>query len=189
MASVLEPKTDLQLVSRGDETLYEVVDGQRVDLPSMGVLSNLVALRLAVIISNYLSRNPVGTAAMETLVILDEETELRRRPDVAFVSAERWPLDRELPETGDWAVIPDLAVEVISPNDRYGDVIAKVHEYFEHGVREVWVVEPEHRVVNVYSTPTDVDIHTHEQSLETPLLPGLTISLAEVVARRPAAAK
>ena len=185
MASVLEPTTDLELVSQCDEPLYEIVDGQRVDLPPMGILSNLIALRLTVAISNHLSRSRQGTVVTEALFILGEAASLRRRPDVAFVSAERWPLDREIPETGDWAVVPDLAVEVTSPHDHYGDVIGKVQEYFEHGVREVWVVEPEHRVVHVHASPTGVEIRTHDQSLDTPLLPGLTIPLADVFARRP----
>lgn len=187
MASVLEPRTDLGLVSNGDEPLYEIVDGQRVDLPPIGILSNLVALQLSAILWNYLARHRVGTVVMVGLIIVDDEVNQRRRPDVAFVSAERWPLDREIPETGDWSVIPDLAVEVTSPNDLYGEVVAKVREYFSYGVREVWVVEPDSRVVNVYSSPTDVVIHQGEQVLETSLLPGLRIALADVFARQPVA--
>lgn len=185
MASVLEPRTDLELVSNGDELLYEIVDGQRVDLPPIGILSNLIAARLYAAILNHLKRAPHGTIVMEALLILDEQANLRRRPVVAFVSAERWPLDREIPETGDWSVVPDLAVEVTSPHDHYGDVVGKVQEYLEHGVREVWVVEPEHRVVHIHSSPTGAEIRTNDQSLETPLLPGLTIPLADVFARRP----
>lgn len=187
MASVLEPRTDSRRISCGDEPLYEVVDGLRVELPPMGILSNVVANLLNVIMFSHARNHGLGTVVVEALLILDEESDLRRRPDVAFVSAERWPLDREIPEVGDWAVIPDLALEVISPNDRFGEVNKKVREYFRYGVREVWVVEPEDRVVSVYASPTDVEIRTHEQSLETPLLPGLTIPLGEVFARRPSA--
>ena len=48
-----------------------------------------------------------------------------RRPDLAFVSAAKWPLDRLLPETGDWRIVPDLVVEVVSPNDVFQDVLSK----------------------------------------------------------------
>jgi len=188
MASVLEPRTNLDAVPQGDEALYEIVDGQRVDLPPMGILSNLIALRLTVAISNHLVQHRQGTVVTEALFVLDEACNLRRRPDVAFVSAERWPLDREIPETGDWAVVPDLAIEVTSPHDAYPDVVGKVQEYFDQGVHEVWVVEPEHRVVHVYSSPTNAGIRSEEHSLQTPLLPGLTIRLVDVFTRRPAPA-
>lgn len=187
MATVLEPRTDLRRTSLGDEPLYEVVDGQRVDLLPMGILSNLIALRLTIAIANFLNNRLLGTVVMEALLILDSESDLRRRPDIAFVSSERWPLDRPIPESGDWEVVPELAVEVTSPHDVLPDVVAKIHEYFAHGVREAWVLIPETREVYVYTSPTDVRILTTEQSLETPLLPGLSIPLAEVFERTGAA--
>jgi Uma2 family endonuclease len=55
---------------------------------------------------------------------------------VAFVSTERWPLERPIPEDGDWEVVPDLAVEVTSSHDLWDEVLAKMHEYFEKGVRQ-----------------------------------------------------
>src|SRR5437899_12541857 len=82
----------------------------------------------------------LGTVLIEGLFILDSEGDLRRRPDVAFVSAERWPLDRPIPEDGDWEVIPDLAIEVTSTYDLWDGVLAKMHEYFDKGVRQVWIV-------------------------------------------------
>jgi len=186
MATVLEPRTDLVRASRRDEPLYEIVNGQRVELQPMGILSNLIAARLYAAILSHLRNSQLGVVVMEALLILDEDSNLRRRPDVAFVSVQRWPLDRDVPETGDWAIVPDLAIEVISPHDLYADVVNKVHEYFDHGVGEMWVVEPDTRVVNVYTSPTNVEIRTQGQSLETTLLPGLTISLIDVFARRAA---
>lgn len=188
MATVLEPRTDPGRTSVGDDALYEIVDGQRVDLPPMGIHSNLIASCLYILLYDHVSERNLGTALTEALLILDEEANLRRRPDVAFVSAERWPLDRVIPETGDWAVVPDLAIEVTSPHDAYADVIAKVHEYFEHGVREVWIVDPLNRVATVHQSPFDAHTLRADQSLSTPLLPGLTISLGDVFARRPRAA-
>jgi Uma2 family endonuclease len=69
----------------------------------------------------YVEDKGLGTSVTAMLFVLDAEHDLRRRPDVAFVSAARWPLDRALPGTGDWDVVPDLAVEVISPNDVFKD--------------------------------------------------------------------
>lgn len=179
MATVLEPRTDFRRTSLGDEPLYEIVDGQRVDLLPMGILSNLIANALNVLLYSHVRQHRLGTVVIESLLILDDEADLRRRPDVAFISNERWPLDRPIPDVGDWDVVPDLAVEVTSPND----VLAKVHEYFAHGVREAWVLIPEPREVYIYTSPTDVRILTADQVLETPLLPGLSLRLAEVFER------
>ena len=113
--------------------------------------------------------------------LVDAEHNLRRRPDVAFVSTARWPLDRALPETGDWEVVPDLAVEVISPNDVFKDVLAKVREYFHYGVQVVWVVAPEERQVYVYDSPTHVRILTGQDELTGgEVVPGFRLPLGQL---------
>jgi Uma2 family endonuclease len=113
--------------------------------------------------------------------VLDAEHNLRRRPDVAFVSTARWPLDRALPRTGDWDVVPDLAVEVISPNDVFKDVLAKVREYFHYGVQVVWVVAPEERQVYVYDSPTHVRILAGQDELTGgDLVPGFRLPLVHL---------
>jgi len=183
MASVLAPDRTVERSSTSDEPLYEIINGERVDLPPMSILSNTVAGELYVELTLQLRSHRVGRATMEAMFILDEEANTRRRPDVAFVSAERWPLDRPIPETGDWNVVPDLAIEVASPNDILSDVVSKIGDYFGYGVREAWLVIPEEQQVYVYTSPTDIRILTSAQSLESPLLPGLSIPLAAVFAR------
>ena len=121
-----------------DEPLYEIVDGQRVELPPMSAYTTWIASRLHLRLGLYAEDKGLGTSVSEMLFVLDAEHNLRRRPDVAFVSTVRWSLDRALPETGDCEVVPDLAVEVISPNDIFKDVLAKVREYFHYGVQVVW---------------------------------------------------
>jgi len=148
-----------------DEPLYEIVNGQRVDLPPMSAYATWLASRLHIRLGLYTEDKGMGVSVTEMLFVLDAEHNLRRRPDVAFVSTARWPLDRALPETGDWEVVPDLAVEVISPNDVFKDVLAKVREYFHYGVQAVWVVAPEERQVYVYDAPTHVRILTGQDEL------------------------
>jgi hypothetical protein len=89
-----------------EHALYEVVNGERVELPSISIYANQVAGRIFVHLDAFLSKSPIGTPAMEALFILDAQADLRRRPDVAFVCGARWPLDREIPEERDWAVAP-----------------------------------------------------------------------------------
>lgn len=186
--AIASDRTTQPHVPAREEPLYEVVNGERVETPPMSCYASLIAKRILLPIEQVAATRSFGTAVIETLFILDEEANLRRRPDVAFVSAERWPVDREVSETGDWAVVPDLAVEVTSPYDLFASVLAKVREYFEHGVREVWVVSPEEQQVYVYRGATDVRILAADETLGTDLLPGLNVPLADVFRRSPAAA-
>jgi Uma2 family endonuclease len=171
-----------------EEALYEVVDGQRVELPLMSAYAGLVASRLDQRLGPFVEEHRLGIVVAEVLFVLDPERNLRRRPDVAFVSAERWPLDRLIPETGDWEVVPDLAVEVVSPNDLFQDVLAKMHEYFEKGVRQVWIVVPIKQQIYRFDSPTTVHILSAADELDGgALLPGLRLPVARLFQRSPAA--
>ena len=164
-----------------DEPLYEIVNGQRVDLPPMSAYATWIASRLHSRLGLYAEDKGLGMSVAEMLFVLDAEHNLRRRPDVAFVSTARWPLDRALPETGDWDVVPDLAVEVISPNDVFKDVLAKVREYFHYGVQVVWVIAPEERQVYVYDAPTHVRILTGQDELTGgEVVPGFRLPLGHL---------
>src|SRR5262249_61390019 len=107
-----------------DEPLYEIVNGQRVELPPMSAYATWLAARLQNRLGPYAEDKGLGTAVPEMLFVLDAERDLRRRPDVAFVSTARWPLDRALPMTGDWEVAPDLAVDVLTPTPSFKDLLA-----------------------------------------------------------------
>ena len=164
-----------------DEPLYEIVNGQRVDLPPMSAYATWLASCLHGQLWSCARDKGLGWSVAEMLFVLDAEHNLRRRPDVAFVSTARWPLDRALPMTGDWEVVPDLAVEVISPNDVFKDVLAKVREYFHYGVQAVWVIAPEERQVYVYDSPTHVRILTGQDELTGgEVVPGFRLPLGHL---------
>ena len=71
-----------------------------------------------------------------------------RKPDVSFIRAGRLPGD-VLP-SGFVRIAPDLAVEVVSPNDLAPELDEKLEDYQKAGVRLVWVIYPESRTVSVY---------------------------------------
>ena len=102
-----------------------------------------------------------------------------RAPDVAFVSRQR--LEAVGETEGYWPVAPDVAVEVISPSDRYTDVEDKVVEWLEAGSRMVLVVNPRQRAVTVYYSRTDVVRLTEEDTLEGgEVVPGWQLPIREV---------
>jgi Uma2 family endonuclease len=164
-----------------EEPLYEVVNGQKVELPPMSIYATRITGKLHTRLDLHAESHGLGTAVVEGLFILDPITDLRRRPDVAFVSAARWPIDRPLPATGDWAIVPDLAVEVVSPTDVFQEVFAKMREYFRLGVRQVWIVLPTDQEIYVYDSPTSTRILTAADELDGgTLLPGLRLPVGSL---------
>jgi Uma2 family endonuclease len=87
-----------------------------------------------------------------------------RGADALFISKER---AANIKSKGYLDVAPDLVVEVLSPDDRWNEVNQKLREYFEIGVRLVWVADPTERVVYAYRSLTDV-----RQFAEKDQLPG-----------------
>ena len=90
-----------------------------------------------------------------------------------------------MPEGGEpeglWPIAPDLAIEVISPNDLWEKVQSKVQEYFAAGVRQVWLVSWQQRTVSIYDSPTHVTILTEEDTLTSPtLLPGFSCRVSDI---------
>src|SRR6516165_8616083 len=160
----------------GDEMLYEVIDGKRVDLPT-SPLSSMIASEIGQEVWQFAKSNKLGWVIYEALFLLPlKSRERQRRPDVAFVSFATWPRDWRLPDTDFWPTVPELAVEVISPNDLYNEVLAKLRDYFQAGVLLVWVVEPSARQVSVYTSPTDHRTLTEEHILDGgQVLPGFKL--------------
>ena len=160
---------------------YEIVDGQVVEEPPLGAWEGYVATTIGYLLNGFVRPNQLGRVAGEVLFILRAEPLLQRRPDVAFVSAVRSPLTHRFKRGAAWDVIPDLAVEVVSPSDTAAEVQAKVAEYLGVGVRLVWVVYPDQEEVYVYESPRVVRIFGREDTVDGgAVLPGFAMSVAEV---------
>jgi Uma2 family endonuclease len=100
-------------------------------------------------------------------------------PDAAFFTAERMPTLDTFPKSFDGA--PDLAVEVVSPNDRRAEVEEKARTWLRFGAHAVWVVHPRNRTISVW-TP-DGAIRTLGEADELDggeVLPGFRIAVAEL---------
>src|SRR4051794_21154497 len=91
------------------DRLYEVIDGQRIEPPSSGAFASWVASQLTYHLGRFARTERLGIVVCQALFILDSVRDLCRRPDVAFISHERWSIDRVPAEEGDWEIIPDLA--------------------------------------------------------------------------------
>ncbi len=160
-----------------DDALTEVVDGVTVE-KNVSAGTTWIGARLNTRLDTYCEDRRLGIVVPEMMFVLDRGRDLKRRPDVAFVSAESWPVDDNPPMEGDWEIVPTLAVEVVSPNDMASAVAAKVREYLAYGVREVWVVYPGTHEVYVHDAVGSFRVVGPEGALETPLVPGWRLPLA-----------
>ena len=115
------------------------------------------------------------------LFLIDKPRNLQRRPDVSFVSFQRWPKGKPVPPTPAWEVVPDLAVEIVSPSNDAYEVLEKVEEYFACGVQRVWVIYPPFSKVYDYASTTSVRILTGADHLSGgEVLPGFELPLSEL---------
>ncbi len=112
-ATVVEPlRAANALTGLAEEALYEIIDGQYVELPPMSVYASLVASSLTGELSVFSHTHPIGRPFAQMLYRLPLNVSRSRRPDVSFVTYERWPKNRGICVTDDaWDVVPDLAVE------------------------------------------------------------------------------
>jgi Uma2 family endonuclease len=179
-AALLED-APVTVAASDNDALYEEIDGRRVEMPPMSTLSAKVMSRLIRLAGPYADAHGLGEFFGEILFQLPLAGRTRnRRPDVAFVSYERWPKERaDHPTENAWPVVPELMVEVVSPTDLADELLEKVLEYFEAGAKAVWAISPVARYALVYDAPKQVRGLTAEDALDGgAVLPGFTLPLA-----------
>lgn len=188
--STAEALTPLPTLVRDefDHDNYEIIDGVEVELPPMSVDSQAIASRIARHLGNHGAAQNIGDAYVEVLFKLPLKKDRNRKPDVAFVSYSRWPKAKPLPSTNAWDVLPDVCVEVVSPNDMGDEIEAKIAEYLEAGVRQVWVVYPRQASMYVYESANQVRRLTAADTLDGgAVVPGFALPLSELFPQPPAA--
>lgn len=167
-----------------DGDVYEVIDGKPVGWPPMAIYSVLVASVLFRYLANFSDAKQLGRAVIEGLFHLPAPVNRDRRPDVAFVSYQRWAKTRSVPRTDNaWNVVPNLATEVVSPTDSVVELEQKIAEYFKVGVELVWVVYPSQSKVHVCLSPTQIQVLTITDALDGgTVLPGFRLPLTDLFA-------
>lgn len=163
---------------------FEVVNGQVVEVSDRGAFCSEVANRIRNELWLFGRDSGLGRSRSGMLFHIPTKADPTRCriPSVTFTSLARWPDDRPLPYRRDSAdVIPDLVVEVASPNDEAEELLAKAHEYLEAGARLVWLVYPRLRVLHAYQSPTSPRVFTAADDLEGgDVLPGFRVPMAQL---------
>ena len=188
-APMMMTADELRLLSMPDKRT-ELVRGRLVVREPAGFWHGDVAARVLVSISNYLAADRSSQAsgvargrvvAAETGFTLQRHPDTVRAPDVAYLCAERLPSGAH---TGFADFAPDLAVEVLSPSDRPGEVLAKVADWLTAGTLLVWTIDPERRRARVYRADgSDTLLGAADHLDGENVLPGFRASISELVDR------
>jgi Uma2 family endonuclease len=138
------------LLAITDRPMPELIDGQLVERPPIGIKSDAVAFRLGRWVGNFVETADLGVVngAQGSYQVFPDDSKKVRIPDASFVSKDRLP-PGGLPD-GHSRVVPDLVIEAVSPNDTAAELDEKVEDFLRAGVPLIWVANPETRTVQVH---------------------------------------
>ena len=156
----LETDMTLEEFLESDLERYEYVKGELIPMPPTSGEHGDISMSLVVFLGPYVYENQLGRVYTSDTGFQIGDRVLM--PDIAFVSAARLPEDRRKV----FSIPPDLAVEVVSPNDAQFHVVEKVLTYLSAGTQLVWVIEPVAKTVTVYRSETDIKLLTREDTLD-----------------------
>lgn len=159
---------------------FELVRGRAVPVtptgPTHGRIDNKIARR----VGQFVEDRQLGAVYTNTGFILSRSPDVVRAPDEAFVSAASITRSPP-PENGYWELAPDLAIEVVSPNDSAEDIAAKVADYLAAGVRLTWVLYPRLHQIHVFERGHAPRILAGADSLDgSSVLPEFRLPLEDV---------
>ena len=181
MVTTTRPVTAKELLDMPDDGFrYELVRGELRKMPPAGHVHGEYAMSVGISLGAYVKANGLGKVyAAETGFMLASDPDHVRAPDGAFVRRERAEAAEDAP--GFFPGAPDLAVEVISPSDRYTEVDEKVADWLDAGTLAVVVVNPRRRTVNVHRSLTDITALSESDTLDvSDVVPGWRMPVKEI---------
>lgn len=165
-----------------DGFCYELIEGELKKMSPPGSQHGRIIINVTTPLDLHVRKNNLGTVyAAETGFKIASNPDTVRAPDVAFVCRER--VQQVGDTVGYWPGAPDLAIEVISPNDVYTEVEEKVFDWLESGAKMVIVVNPPTRTTTVFRSRTDIVMLTENDILETgDVISGWSIPVKDIFA-------
>lgn len=184
MSTVAEQRqvaTPEDLLAKSKDRSYELVDGELLEV-SVSALSSLVAMKLGRRLEEHSDQAGLGWVfSSEALYrCFPWKPNLIRKPDLSFVRMKR--LAPEQLAEGFIQVAPDLAAEVVSPNDLASELERKLAEYRRAGVRLIWVIHPETRTAHVHRADGPPrDLAEDDEFDGEDVLPGFRCRLGDLI--------
>lgn len=158
----------------------ELIRGVFCKNVSAGVDHGKYVINLAVALGGFIKSRRLGSLmGSDSGVMLENDPDTIREPDLAFISSKRLPLGSSVP--GYSEVVPDLVVEIASPSDSRRAVNDKARMWQSHGVRLVWAAYPDTRSVDVHSEDGSIITLTENDTLDgRNVLPGFTCPVSDI---------
>ena len=181
----LTPDDLLEMPDQGKG--YELVDGELRE-QNMSFLSSFVAGEAFGALRDHIKPKGLGWVSPEgtSYRCFPDDPARVRRADTAFHKLSHMTVERAR-EEGHCTIVPDLVIEVVSPNDSSGDVNEKRIEWLEAGAQLVWVVHPDQQTVHAYRADGDVKEFRRKDTLTAePVLPEFRIPVADLFRLPPA---
>ena len=162
---------------------YELVDGQVEEVVPSAYESGRVGGKLCVKLGAHVEEHDLGEYGVsESGFQLRANPDSVRAPDVWFLRKNRLP--NQAARRRFFRGAPTLAVEVISPSDRYSATLRKVMEYLNAGAEMVWVIDPEERTAVSHRAGREpVLIDEHGTLDGEDVVPGFQIELRSILPR------
>ena len=160
---------------------YELSEGELIVTPSASLFHNELRDELNSHLRAFVRSRKLGRVTSDTDMRLVGE--IVRRPDVAFIRSQR--LEGVDLDQSPLPVAPDLAIEIVSKNDRADDLMLKVSQYLRAGAQAVWLLYPNTRLAYRYvpgkREPEVRAAEAGERFEEPELLPGFSVPLVEIL--------
>ena len=176
-----QPVTAEELLRKPDDGFrYELIKGELRKMVPAGSEHGYVAYRVALLLGQHVEANKLGRVyAAETGFRISANPDTVRAPDAAFVSRER--VEKAGRVEGYWPGAPDMAVEVVSPNDTHTLFTEKALAWLDAGSHTVLVADPLQRTVTVYRSLDDIRVLTQDATLDGgDVVPGWRLPVADL---------
>ncbi|MGI4792056.1 MAG: Uma2 family endonuclease [Janthinobacterium lividum] len=167
---------------------YDIVNGVRIFMSGASLRHQRIADCIARFLYAFEQKSGLGISVSAPYDVLIKRFPRiqTRQPDVLFVSHARMAQSAGDPEVGPLEVAPELVVEVISNSGTQRILGDKIADYISIGADECWVVRPADRTVEVLTLTLNgaqsVAIYDEGQTVSSIVFPGLTVSVADVLA-------
>ena len=157
----------------------ELIRGRLVVREPPGTYHGIVASKLAYLLGRVVYENRLGVlTGQDTGFKIASNPDTVRAPDVGFVSHDRAGV---IEPHGYAAIAPDLAVEIVSPSDTRGEVLTKVGDWLDAGVKLVWVIDPSRREAQLHRADGSLSVVKPDGTLDgEDVVAGFTCPLSHV---------
>jgi Uma2 family endonuclease len=165
-----------ELFEMGDVGRVELIRGEIVPMSPAGSEHGRIAAKVLQLIGSFIGTRKLGVVfAAETGFTIERAPDSVRAPDVSFVTTGRYA-----PTPKYFEGAPDLAVEVMSPPDRWSEVTEKIDGWLGAGCKSCWVVDPKTKSITVYGARQVHRFRTRDVLRDETVLPGFELPVEEV---------